>query len=400
MQKNNLILFRVGHADKNDSYHFSIIGGHNQIFLRMETLKFVCKDKKQQEFADTVRKKVNDYFNQRGITTKGNYRMVLKSAVMLTVYILPLVLVLTVSMPYFVSLLMWLLMGTGMAGIGMCIMHDAIHGAYSNKKWINKMMGGTMYILGSNVLNWRIQDNNRHHIFTNTEGFDHDISSRGPLRLSQFAPLRRIYYYQHIHAFFFYGLITIIKLGGDFTQFFEFKRSGFMKLNNVNIPWSFMRMLLVKILYLFAFLVLPVMFTNFTVLQILLGFFLMHWIAGCILSTTFQMAHIVEGSEQHLPDKEGLMEVDWTYHQLRTSSDCARDNVFIGWYLGGLNFQIEHHLFPTVCHIHYRKIAPIVEQVAKDFGYRYNIKQRFTTALRSHVGRLKVLGRQAPVTNS
>lgn len=363
----------------------------------MKTLKFVCKDKKQQEFADAVRKNVNDYFTQKGISTKGNLEMVVKSMFMLTLYFLPLVLVITVPMRYWVSIIMWVLMGIGMAGIGMCVMHDAIHGAYSHKKWINKIMGWSMYILGSNVLNWRIQHNNRHHIYTNIEGYDDDISSRGPLRFSEFAPLKKTNYYQHIHAFFFYGLLTFLKLGADFIQFFEFKRSGHMKLNHINIPVSFIRLLIVKLIYLFVFLALPFMFTQFNLFQIFLGFFIMHWTAGCILSTVFQMAHVVEGSEQHLPDAEGLMEVEWTYHQLRTSSSCARDNVFIGWYLGGLNFQIEHHLFPTICHVHYRKIAPIVEKTCKEFGYRYNLKQKFTTALASHVKRLKVLGRQAQV---
>jgi linoleoyl-CoA desaturase len=114
--------------------------------------------------------------------------------------------------------------------------------------------------------------------------------------------------------------------------------------------------------------------------------------AGCILSTVFQMAHVVEGTKQPLPNEEGIIHTDWIVHQLKTTSDFARGNDFFNWYIGGLNFQIEHHLFPNICHIHYRKIAPIVEKTAIEYGYNYNLKPSFTDALFSHIKRLKELG--------
>lgn len=139
---------------------------------------------------------------------------------------------------------------------------------------------------------------------------------------------------------------------------------------------------------------LPIWFTAFTWWQILLGFFIMHWTAGCILSTIFQMAHVVEGTAQPLPTAEGIVESEWAVHELRATSDFARNNIFLNWYAGGLNFQIEHHLFPTICHIHYRKIAPLVEKTAKEYGFDYNLKPSFMNALSSHIRRLKELGGQ------
>ena len=120
----------------------------------------------------------------------------------------------------------------------------------------------------------------------------------------------------------------------------------------------------------------------------------MHWVGGLIMSTIFQMAHVVEGAVQPLPNAEGIIETDWAVHELRATSDFARNNLFLNWYAGGLNFQIEHHLFPNICHVHYRNIAPIVENTARQFGLIYNLKPTFAAALISHVKRLKELGKK------
>lgn len=359
----------------------------------MKTIKFVCHDDKQKQFAAAVRKNVNDYFRERGISTKGNLTMAIQTVVMLSLYIVPFVLIFIVPMNAWLGMLMAVIAGTGMAGIGMCVMHDAVHNSYSHKEWVNKLWGGTMYLLGSNVFNWKIQHNYLHHAYTNIEGYDQDIASRGPIRLSQYAPLKKIHRNQYIHAFFFYGLMTISKLAKDFTQLVEYNKAGITRQYHVNPTIEYIKMVLVKIIYLFVFIGLPVLFTAFSWWQVLLGFFIMHWVAGCILSTIFQMAHVVQGTEQLLPNAEGVIEREWAVHELRSTSDFARNNLFLNYYIGGLNFQIEHHLFPNICHIHYRKIAPIVERTAQEFGFTYNLKPSFRNALQSHIHRLKELGR-------
>jgi len=358
----------------------------------MKTIKFVCHDDKQKQFAAAVRKNVHNYFREKGISTKGNAAMVGQTVVMLSLYIIPFVLIFTVPMNAWVALLMAFIIGAGMAGIGMCVMHDAVHNSYSAKEWVNKLLGATMYLLGSNVFNWKIQHNYLHHAYTNIEGYDQDIASRGPIRLSQFAPVKNIHRYQYIHAFFFYGLMTISKLVKDFTQLIEYNKAGITRQYQVNPTAEYIKMVSVKVIYLFVFIGLPILFTPFSWWQVLLGFFMMHWTAGCILSTVFQMAHVVEGTEQLLPDPEGNINRDWAFHELRTTSDFARNNLFLNYYIGGLNFQIEHHLFPNICHIHYRKIAPIVEKTAREFGFVYNLKPSFIMALRSHIRRLRELG--------
>lgn len=361
----------------------------------MQAIKFVCQDDNQKQFALAVRKNVNDYFRNNGISIKGNLKLVIQTVVMLALYILPLVLLFTVPMNAWVGLLMAVMAGTGMAGIGMCVMHDAAHGSYSHKEWINKMMSGTMYLLGSNVFNWKIQHNLLHHTFTNIEGYDHDINSKGPIRLSQYAPLKKIHRYQYIHAFFFYGLMTLVKLGNDFFQLRDFTKAGYTRTYHVNPVAEYVKMIIVKALYLFVFIGMPIIFTPFTWWQVLIGFLVMHWVAGCILSAVFQMAHVVEGAEQLLPDEQGNIYEEWVVHELRSTADFARNNLFLEYYVGGLNFQIEHHLFPHISHIHYRKIAPIVERTANEFGFTYNLKPSFMKAFSSHIQRLKELGQSA-----
>lgn len=365
----------------------------------MKTVRFVSTDKREQEFAAAVKKNVNDYFRKSGISIKGGVTILVQTAIMLLLYLLPFLFILIVPMNAWMALVLVVVMGFGMAGIGMTVMHDAVHGSYSDHDWVNKFFGGTMYILGSNVLTWKIQHNVLHHTFTNIEGLDQDIASKGPIRLSEHSPLRKIHYYQHVHAFFFYGLMTFLKLVRDFAQLIEFKKAGLTAQQHINPVAEYVKMVFTKLVYLFVIIGLPILLTPFAWWQVLLGFFLVHWTAGCILSTVFQMAHVVEGAQQLLPNKDGVIACEWAVHELITTADFARDNHFLNWYVGGLNFQIEHHLFPHVSHVHYRRIAPIVEKTAADFGLPYNLKPSLLDALKSHIRRLRSLGQTRTQVN-
>jgi linoleoyl-CoA desaturase len=290
-----------------------------------------------------------------------------------------------------------IIMGIGKAGIGMGVMHDAAHGSYSNKKWVNDLMSANMYLLGSDVFIWKVQHNVLHHTYTNIEGLDGDIGPRGPLRLSEHAPLLKIHRYQHKYAFFFYGLMTLSKMVRDFSQLRSYTKSGITASQKRNPVVATIQLYFFKMSYLFAAIGLPLLLTDFNVWQVLAGFFIMHWVAGFILATIFQLAHVIEGAEQPLESNTGFIENDWFVHELQTTANFAKNNRILGWYIGGLNYQIEHHLFPHVSHIHYPKIAPIVEKTAQEFGYTYNAKLTFKDALVSHVQRLKELGTLQPV---
>ncbi len=366
--------------------------------MKTKIIRFVSDDK-QKQFAISLRKNVNAYFEKNGISKKGNAGMVLKTIVMLALYIVPFLLLLVFPMNVWMGLALSLMMGIGVAGIGMGVMHDAVHGAYSDKNWVNNLLGGTLYLLGSNVFNWKIQHNILHHTNTNIDGLDEDIESRGPIRLSEHAPLKKIHKYQYIHAFLFYGLMTFSKLIKDFNQLIKYNKAGITSKSGINPTFELIKMLVYKVAYLFVIIGLPILLTDFSWWQVLLGFTIMHLTTGAILSTIFQMAHVVEGTEQPMPDEKGIIKNDWAVHQLHTTSDFGRDSRFLSWFAGGLNFQIEHHLFPNICHIHYRNISPIVEQTAQEFGISYNLKPTFLDAFTSHVKRLKELGTQPGMIN-
>jgi linoleoyl-CoA desaturase len=120
----------------------------------------------------------------------------------------------------------------------------------------------------------------------------------------------------------------------------------------------------------------------------------MHYIAGFILAIIFQPAHVIDGTEYPEPDADGNLENNWAVHQLHTTTNFANKSRIFSWYVGGLNFQVEHHLFPNVCHVHYRKISSIVRQTAEEFGLPYKSEPTFVGALAGHTKLLKELGRK------
>ena len=357
-----------------------------------KTLKFINTDK--QQFMATVRKNVNDYFKEKGISPKGGWKIILKTIIMITIYLAPFIIMLTVNMSAWFMLPLIILMGIGMAGIGMSVMHEGVHGSSSSKSWVNKLLGGSMYTLGSNVFNWKIQHNILHHSFTNIDGYDEDIQSRVIIRLSKHAPLWKIHRFQYIYAFFLYSLLTINRMVGDFKLFWAYNKAGFAKQHQVKPAIEYMYMIAAKAIYLFITIGLPLLLTNLAWWQVLLGFFIMHLVAGAIMSTVFQMAHQVEGLVQPLPNSDGNIENEWATHQMYTTANFSRNNRFLSWFVGGLNFQIEHHLFPNINHIHYRNISVIVEKTAYDFGLPYIKNASFRQAFVSHVRTLKALGRK------
>ncbi len=359
----------------------------------MRAIRFTNEEKSQETFASALKKNVNNYFKEKNIATTANFAMKFKTVVMMSLYIIPFILILTTDTSVWLALLYSVIMGVGVAGIGMGVMHDAVHGSYSKKTWVNNLLGGSLYLLGSNVLNWKIQHNVLHHTYTNINEYDEDIGSKGPLRLADQGVLKAIHKYQYIHAFFFYGLMTLLKTYNDFPQLAKYNRLGLIKGQNLSPKVEYAKMIFRKVLYGVLIIGLPIYFAEYYWWQVLIGFFIMHWVAGFILALIFQMAHVVEGAEQPMLTAEGNIDNEFAVHQLLTTSDFARNNRFITWFVGGLNFQIEHHLFPSICHIHYKNLSYIVEKTAKDFNLPYNLKPTFGDAVRSHVKRLKELGR-------
>ncbi len=364
----------------------------------MENISFIADTEDQKEFVDALKKNVRNYFTSKGISTKANAKMVIKTIVLLSVYVVPFFILLFVPVPAWLALVLVIVAGFGIAGVGMSVMHDACHGAYSKRQWVNDMIGGTNYLLGSNSLNWILQHNVLHHTYTNISGMDEDIDEKGIIRLSENTPLRKYHKYQHVYASFLYGLMTLSMLVKDFSKLREYQEKGLLEGQKKKLKTEFIKMLIRKALYIFVVIVLPIWITDYTWYQVLFGFLLSHWVASIILSFIFQMAHVVEGPEQK--EMANVIHNNWYVHQLRTTANFARENKFLNWYVGGLNFQVEHHLFPSICHIHYPEISPIVEATAKEYGIPYYVNKSFGSALLSHLRHLKDLGSHEKITTA
>lgn len=356
----------------------------------MKTIKFINKD--NSKFASVLRKKVSDHFKEKDISSKGNFKMVLKALVMIAIYFLPFISILFLPLPGWTIFPLAVVMGIGMSGIGMCVMHDAVHGSFSERRWVNRLFGFTMYLIGGNILTWKIQHNILHHTYTNIEGYDEDIEPKGSLRLSKHTPLKKIHRFQHIYAFFFYCLMSLSRTFRDMSQLNKYNKTGLTKKHGFVPQKEMIRLIMSKTAYFAVFLGLPLLFSSFSWGLILLGFLVMHCTAGLLMSTIFQMAHVVEKAQQPL-SKEGVIENEWMLHELETTVNFSGKSRFFSWLIGGLNFQIEHHLFPNICHIHYAAISPLVKGTAEDFGLTYKENITFLNALGSHIRVLRALGK-------
>jgi linoleoyl-CoA desaturase len=360
---------------------------------KLTTLRFANT---QRDFVTTLNKRVNEYFKTNNVEKHGNREMVIKTITMFSLYLIPYTLIiLNVVTGYTLLALLVVVMGLGLAGIGLSVMHDANHGAYSKKTWVNNLIGYSMNFIGANTFNWKIQHNVLHHSFTNVHEEDEDISPRGALRLSPHSEWKKMHKYQFVYAWFLYGLMTIVWLFfKDFTRLRRYQKTGMVKTQQADGTKEWLILLGTKVLYVGYIFVVPFILTSLLWWQIVLGILAMHYIAGFILAIIFQPAHVIEGTEYPLPDEQRTLQNNWAVHQLLTTTNFGNSSRWFSWYVGGLNFQIEHHLFPTICHVHYRKIASIVKSTAHEFGLPYKSSRTFIGALASHARLLKQLGRR------
>ena len=355
-------------------------------------IQFAQKD--QAAFFKDLKNAINNHFEKRNISRKGNLSLYLKSIIFLLVYLVPIFLILLNILQSWWIIVGYAIMGFGVVGIGMSIMHDAIHGSYSEKSWVNNLMGRTIDLVGGNAVSWKIQHNILHHTFTNLFGLDEDIEDKPILRLSPHGKLLKVHRYQHYYAIFLYSLTTLSWVTlKDFKQLDDYRKRGYLEKIGVSYSAAAIEMIVCKLLYFLIFLAMPLVLNSSGWIWVIAGFFVMHFVAGSILTIVFQLAHVVEQTEHPEVDESGLMENCWAIHQLKTTSNFAKNNRFLSWYIGGLNYQIEHHLFPHISHIHYRSLSDIVKDTAREHGIPYNEYPTFFGAVNSHFKVLRLLGR-------
>ncbi len=364
--------------------------------MALETKKISFRKESGHDFLTELRKKINLYFAEKELSPKANSAMYLKSIFLMGL----------VSLVY-TALLLNLVGGWGVAAIyillgflvaigTMNIAHDALHGAYTAHGPGNRMLGLLMDLSGASSFYWKKEHTVDHHTFTNIAEHDADLKVPILLRLCPQMPYRSFHRFQHLYAPFLYSLNLI-----HWIYFSDLKRIYHIFKNlrsgSGNPPPVEIALLLsFKILHLLLFLAIPMLCLSIPWWQVALGYIGYLATAGATVTLIFQLAHIVENVAFPLPDVEGKIENSFAKHQLSTTSNFATRSRLVGFLFGGLNFQVEHHILPHICHIHLRQISPIVQSTAKEFGLPYHENPSFFSAVRSHFRTLKKLGHTPP----
>lgn len=355
-------------------------------------VKFVNKNK--SEFFATTRKRVEAYFKENNIPKSATRLMWAKTVFFLVGFLSLYLLILSGWFGAWGMLSLTIALGAFAAFIGFNICHDAIHGSFSGNSKVNKGLSYFFYLVGANPYLWNISHNIVHHTYTNIPGHDEDIEvAPGLIRLDEREKVNRVQRFQHLYAFWLYGLASLSwVLRKDYVKFFQ-KQIGQHRAQHPKK--EYFNLFFYKLLHYFLFIGMPIIVLNLAWWQAVVGFIVLHLAEGMVMGLVFQLAHVVEGTDFPVPNAQGNVEEAWAEHQLRTTANFAPDSAVASFLLGGLNRQIEHHLFPKVCHVHYPVISKIVKQTAREFDLPYLESPTFFLALQSHYRTLRRLGKEA-----
>ena len=350
----------------------------------------VTFNSRNSSFYAELKSSVEQYFAEKGINKTGNWDLYTKAIILFTLAIGIYVALLTLNMPPIAGILLSTLLGFVLASIGFNVMHDACHGSYSSKKWLNNTLGLTLNALGGNAFIWKFKHNIVHHTYTNVDGVDDDIA-KSPLmrqcRTQKWVPAHK---FQHIYVVLVYAISSFAWVFiMDFNKYFKQKvyRTELQAMSRSEhvIFW------LSKVLYVLFYILIPVYFVGWGAWAV--GFTFMHIAMGLTLAMVFQLAHVVEHTEFELVEGDAkVIENEWAIHQVKTTANFAPKDSFISWFVGGLNYQVEHHLFPRVSHIHYPQISTIVRDTCLKYNVPYNEYNTMSAAVASHFRMMKKLG--------
>jgi linoleoyl-CoA desaturase len=358
----------------------------------------VTFSKKNPVFYNDLKSSVEVYFINNNIQKTGDWRLYLKAAILIPSAIFIYIFLLGSQYPGWLGVSLSALLGFIFASIGFNVMHDACHGSYSSKKWVNNVLGLTLNALGGNAFIWKFKHNIVHHTYTNVDGIDDDIAKSPVIRqcsTQKWVPAHR---YQYIYVVLVYAISSVAwVLMMDFTKYFSQKifNTPLQKMSTQEhvIFWFS------KVMYMLFYIAVPVYFVGWGPWAI--GFAAMHVTMGLVLALVFQLAHVVEHTEFEVVGAMASKQIDneWAIHQVKTTANFAPKDKIISWFVGGLNYQVEHHLFPRVSHIHYPAISKIVHDTCKRHNLPYNEYSTMTAAVASHFRMMKQLGKKPASTN-
>ncbi len=345
-----------------------------------------------QSFHAELKKRISDYFNQAGKASTGNIYLYSKAIILVISFLFVYTHLVFYTPVTWLAIIECIVLGGLTAAIGFNVMHDGLHGSFSRYKWVNELAGLSLNFLGANNFMWRSKHNIIHHTYTNIEGIDDDIEAKPLLRLCETQKHYKIHRFQHWYFWAAYSLLYIWWVFfTDYKKYF-LGRIGPTSLTKMSVGdhisfWGF------KLLHAFIFVAVPIYTLGFSTW--LIGFLIYGMFTGFVLSIVFQLAHTVEHTDFPQASIEtGKMEDEWAIHQLKTTANFATRNKLISWWVGGLNFQVEHHLFPRISHVHYPAISKIIRKACQDFGVPYIEYPKMRLAVASHITHLKNLSRK------
>ncbi|MEC7839497.1 MAG: acyl-CoA desaturase [Chlamydiota bacterium] len=338
------------------------------------------------DFYPVLKRRVEHYFKTNNIPYQGNSQLFIKAILLTIAYAIIYLAIISDHFQLLGLISLFGLMGIVKGLIGFNLIHDALHGSFCSKRKINNLIGYWFDLNGTSSYIWKISHNQNHHIYTNIPGHDDDIDKAILLRLN---PSDKIYWFhkfQHIYAPILYSLIGFNWVFySDYACFFRESKKSKIKFKDVTL------FLTLKLANLLMFLVLPLIFLSVPWWYIALGYTSMQICGGFTIAIIFQLAHIVDNVKYFEPDDSGKINNNWAVHEMLTTSNFAINNRFLTAMIGGLNFQIEHHLFTHISHIHYPEVSKIVKATAQEFGIPYNEQPTFLSAISSHFRTLKKL---------
>jgi linoleoyl-CoA desaturase len=337
--------------------------------------------------------RVNNYFQKAGIPPTGNTGLHLKAVMFLLCYIAVYINVVFFTPTSWIAISECILLGLLTAAVGFNVMHDGGHGSFSKSKLLNKLAAMSLDFMGASSYMWNTKHNVVHHAYTNIDGVDDDINAGALLRLCETQKYYKAHRFQYLYVWLLYSQLYVFWVFyTDYKKYFTGKISDMpipkLSLSDHIIFWSS------KVMHLIFFIILPIFYCG--LVPWFIGFMIYGSVSGLVLSTVFQLAHTVE--ETVFPEAiqpENKIEDEWALHQLKTTANFATHNRLVTWYVGGLNFQIEHHLFPKISHIHYPAINRIVRATCKELNVVYIEHPKVSQAIASHIAHLKRMGRVA-----
>lgn len=345
---------------------------------------------KGSDFQVELRRRVDQFFQSTGRRQRDCPQMYVKTFILLVSLASLYGLLVFVAQTWWQSLPLAMLLGLVMAAIGFNIQHDGSHQAYSNAAWINKLMAMTLDLIGGSSYNWHWKHIVFHHIYVNITGHDTDLDIDVFGRLTphqQWFPLHR---WQHIYLWPLYGLMPIRwQLYDDFRAVL----TGQIGEHRYPRPqgWELVIFLAGKAIFLLLAFGIPLQFHSFWGVLGVYG--VVVFVLGIVLSVVFQLAHAVEEANFLVPCPEtGRIDNAWAVHQVETTVNFARRNPMITWLLGGLNLQVEHHLFPKICHVNYPALSQLVEETCQEFGITYMQHPSVGAGIASHFRWLRRMG--------